>query len=85
MKSLLLAIFLSISLVFSPTLVVADQYGDDDGEVLGEQVDEQPEHEVVDAGLADMQLWQVIVLTGVLAFLSTALYKASYRLYIFDR
>lgn len=64
--------------------VNADQYGDDTGEVLGEQVEEHPSHEV-DAGITDMQLWQVITLTAVAGVTTSALYKFSYRLYIFDR
>ena len=81
MKKLLIALAI---LGASVMPVRADQYGDDTGEVKGEQVDEHPAREV-DAGIADMQMWQVIALTGGVAVAATALYKLSYGLYIFDK
>ena len=59
------------------------QYGG--GEVCGETtIEEHPAREV-EAGITDLQLWQVIMLTGGVAAVATVFYKVSYRLYIFDR
>lgn len=81
MKKLILIL---IFLVLAVMPVSADQYGDESGEVLGEQVIEHPAREV-GAGIADMELWQVALLSGLIAVVATSLYKISYKLYIFDR
>ena len=79
MKKLILILMLMLAAV-SPAHA---QYGDTTDDVLGD-TDEHPARDV-DAGLADLEVWQMIALMGSLAMLATVTYKASYRLYIFER
>ncbi|KKU45625.1 MAG: hypothetical protein UX64_C0026G0001 [Microgenomates group bacterium GW2011_GWC2_46_7] len=53
------------------------------GEVCGEATTSVTvEHKTVAAGVNDLQLWQVIAGVAGIAFVSTLLYKLSYRWYI---
>lgn len=56
------------------------QYG---GSVCGVTTTEETvtEHKY-DTGIADWQLWQVVAAIGAVAFVSTVLYRATYKLYI---
>ena len=82
MKKLLIALAI---LSLTANVVRADQYGDDGGDVKGEQVSEQPKHEDVQAGVGDMTLAGAMALLGSSSAISTILYKATRKLYIFDR
>lgn len=76
-------LILILAILLSTASPVRAQYGDTT-ETPDDPTDEHPAHEV-DAGFADMEVWQMIALMGGLAMLATVTYKASYRLYIFDR
>ncbi len=82
MKKLILMLTILMLVATSP--VKAGQYGDTtESEVLGTSTEKV--HEPVEAGVEDWELWQVILATGLLAVGASVLYKATYKLYIFDR
>ena len=82
MKKLILMLAILVLVVARP--VKASQYGDTtEGEVLGTST--EVVHEPVNAGIEDWELWQVILATGLLAVGASLLYKATYKLYIFDK
>lgn len=82
MKKLLIALA-----IFSLTAgtAYADGYGDDGGNGKGEEVKEQPKHEDVQAGIGDVTLAGALAMFGSTSVASTILYKATKKLYIFDR
>ncbi len=82
MKKIILIATIMFALVVTP--VKAGQYGDTtEGEVLGASTEQV--HEPVEAGIMDMELWQAILATGLVAVGASVLYKVTYKLYIFDR
>ena len=82
MKKLILMLTMLMLVAASP--VKSGQYGDiTEGEVLGTSTEKV--HEPVNAGIEDWELWQVILVTGLLAVGASVLYKTTYKLYIFDR
>jgi hypothetical protein len=50
------------------------------GEVCGETT---VEHKTVETGVSDLEMWQILSIVGGVALTATALYKLSYRWYIF--
>lgn len=82
MKKLLIALAI---LSLTAGTVSADGYGDDGGNGEGEQVTEEPKHEDVQAGIGDVTLAGAMAMFGSTSVMSTLLYKATKKLYIFDR
>jgi|GEM_PF-1101911 len=89
MKKLMALIVLVSAIVLAPVAkaetvrTCSSVYGG--GEVCGESTTEVVvEHKTVEAGISDLQMWQVIAILGGVGMAATILYKFSYRWYLFD-
>lgn len=85
MKKLLIALAI-LSLTANVSTVFADGYGDDGcNDCNDDEVQEEPKHEDVEAGIGDMSVAGLLAMLGTSSLASTVLYKATKKLYIFDR
>lgn len=86
MKKLAL-IFTVITLIFATSAVASEtittctsQYGG--GQICGSSTTtETITHTTVNAGIADMELWQIIAISGIASVVAYILYRATYRVY----
>lgn len=87
MKKIIITSLLALALVMVPSTHAEEtvtcstsQYG---GAVCGVSTStETISHEVVDTGIADWSIVQIIAFAGITAVAASLLYKASYRWYI---